>query len=117
MNAEPNQMPAAGTCFVGEPRLMIRRTLQPRLIGDDVQFDLHGGEPLQWYSTKETPPQIKKYEGPADQTNYTPLVKECVRAAMGLNPPPVTGAESLHVLKTVFACYRAAETGQSQKVT
>lgn len=82
-----------------------------------VQLDPHGGEPLQWYSTKDSPPQIKKYEGPAEQGSYTPLVKECVRAAMGLAPPPLTAAESLHVLKTVFACYRAAETGHSQRVT
>lgn len=82
-----------------------------------VQLDPHGGEPLQWYSTKDSPPQIKKYDNPADQASYTPLVKECVRAAMGLVPPPLTGAESLHVLKTVFACYRAAETGRSQSVT
>lgn len=82
-----------------------------------VQLDPHGGEPLQWYSTKDSPPQIKKYEGPVEQGSYTPLVKECVRAAMGLAPPPLTGAESLHVLKTVFACYRAAETGHSQRVT
>lgn len=82
-----------------------------------VQLDPHGGEPLQWYSTKDSPPQIKKYEGPVDQASYMPLVKECVRAAMGLVPPPLTGADSLHVLKTVFACYRAAETGHSQRVT
>ena len=82
-----------------------------------LQLDLHGGEPLKWYSTKDSLPQIKKYEGPSGPTDYTPLVKECVRAAMGLNPPPLTGAESLHALKTVFACYRAAETGQSQRVT
>lgn len=82
-----------------------------------VQLDPHGGGPLQWFSAKDPSPQIKKYEGPADQASYTPLVKECVRAAMGLSPPPLTGAESFHVLKTVFACYRAAETGRSQRVT
>jgi predicted dehydrogenase len=82
-----------------------------------VQLEPHGGEPLQWYSTKDSPPQIKKYEGPVDQASYTPLVKECVRAAMGLALPPLTGADSLHVLRTVFACYRAAETGHSQRVT
>ncbi len=82
-----------------------------------VQLDPHGGEPLQWYSTKDTPPQIKKHEGPAEQGSYTPLVRACVRAAQGLEPPTLTGAESLHALKTVFACYRAAETGRSQKVT
>lgn len=82
-----------------------------------VQLEPHGGEPLQWYSTKDTPPQIKKHEGPAKDSSYTPWVKECVRASLGLVPPPLTGAESLHALKTVFACYRAAETGRAQRVT
>lgn len=45
-----------------------------------------------------------------------PMVKACVRASLDLQPPPISGAESLHVLKTVFACYRAAETGRTQKV-
>ena len=82
-----------------------------------VQLEPHGGEPLQWYSTKDTPPQVQKHEGPAEQGSYTPLVRACVRAAQGLEPPTLTGAESLHALKTVFACYRAAETGRAQKVT
>ena len=81
-----------------------------------VQLEPHGGEPLQWYSTKETPPQIQKYAGPVKDSSYTPWVKACVRASMNLEPPPLTGVESLQALKTVFACYRAAETGQSQKV-
>jgi predicted dehydrogenase len=81
-----------------------------------VQLEPHGGEPLQWYSTKETPPQIQKYAGPANDSSYTPLVKACVRASLNLEPPPVTGADSLLALKTIFACYRAAETGQTQKV-
>ena len=81
-----------------------------------LQLDPHGGEPLQWYSTKEKSPMVKKYDGPADAVSYTPLVKACVRASLDLQPPPITGAESLHVLETVFACYRAAETGRTQKV-
>lgn len=81
-----------------------------------LQFEPHGGELLKWYSTKETPPEVRKYDGPAEAPNYTPLVGACIRASLGLEPPPLTGAESFQVLKTVFACYRAAETGRSQKV-
>ena len=81
-----------------------------------LQLEPHGGEPLQWYSTKETPAQIRKYEGPADDTSYTPLVQACVKASAESASPPVTSGQSLHALKTVFACYRAAETGQSQRV-
>lgn len=81
-----------------------------------LQLEPHGGEPLQWYSTKNSSPQVKRYEGPADEASYTPLVQAWVRASLNLAPPPLTAAESLHALKTVFACYRAAETGRSQEV-
>jgi len=81
-----------------------------------LQLEPHGGDPLSWYSTRETPPEVKKYGGPAEESSYTPMVRNCVRASLGLEPPAVTGAECLHVLKTIFACYRAAGTGQSQKV-
>jgi hypothetical protein len=38
MNAKPHQVPAARSGAIGEPRLVIGRTLQPRLVGDDMQF-------------------------------------------------------------------------------
>jgi predicted dehydrogenase len=81
-----------------------------------LQLEPHGGDPLQWYTTAETPPGVRKYAGPAEEASYTPMVKGCVRASVDLDPPPITGAECLHVLRTIFACYRAAETGRSQKV-
>lgn len=81
-----------------------------------LQLEPHGGDPLKWYTTTETPPDVRKYDGPAEAASYTPMVRSCVRASMDLEPAPVTGAECLHVLKTVFACYRAAETGHSQKI-
>ena len=81
-----------------------------------LQLEPHGGEPLQWYSTKEASAQIRKYDGPADDTSYTPLVQACVRASVEATSPPLTSSQSLHALKTIFACYRAAETGQSQRV-
>jgi len=81
-----------------------------------LQLEPHGGEALQWYSTKDAAPQIKRYDGPAEQASYTPLVEACVRAAQGQTPPPLSAAESLQALKTVFACYRAAETGRMQPV-
>ena len=81
-----------------------------------LQLEPHGGEPLQWYSTKEASAQIRKYDGPADDTSYTPLVKACVRASVEAASPPVNSSQSLQALKTIFACYRAAETGQTQRV-
>jgi predicted dehydrogenase len=81
-----------------------------------LQLDPHGGEPLVWYSTQDPTPRIQRYEGPPDEASYTPLVQAAVRATQDLAPPPVTPAESLYALQTVFACYRAAETGRSQQV-
>ena len=81
-----------------------------------IQLDPHGGEALQWYSTKDTPPTVNRYSGAPDEPSYTPLVRACVRASLDLDPPPLTGSESLRALQTVFACYRAAETGRTQRV-
>src|SRR6266446_7468907 len=64
-----------------------------------LQLEPHGGEPLKWYLNSETPPEVRNYAGPADEFSYTPMVKSCVRASLGLEPPAVTGAECLHVLK------------------
>ena len=58
----------------------------------------------------------KRANAASEVGRYTPLVKVCVRASLDLQPPPITGRESLHVLETVFACYRAAESGRTQKV-
>jgi predicted dehydrogenase len=81
-----------------------------------LQLEPHGGDPLKWYIATETPPEVQKFAGPAEAASYTPLIRSCVRASMDLQPPPVTGAECLRVLKTIFACYRAAETGHTQKI-
>ena len=81
-----------------------------------LQLEPHGGEPLRWYTTKELPLQVQTYDGPADDTSYLPLVEACVQTSLEHAAPPVTGSQSLHALKTIFACYLAAETGQSQRV-
>ena len=82
-----------------------------------LQLDPHGiGEPLVWYSTREANPQLRKYEGPPDDSSYTPLVRACVQACVaGSAPPPLTTADSLRALRTLFACYRAAREGRSQQ--
>jgi predicted dehydrogenase len=73
--------------------------------------------PLEWYSTKDTKePKLRRFEYPKGQRGYTPFVRACVRAAAGLEDPPVTGEEGLHVLQTIFAFYDAARTGRTQDV-
>ncbi len=74
--------------------------------------------PLQWYSTRNTPDsKTQQYEGPKEPKGYTPFVRAAVRACAGLQEPPVTADESLHVLQTVFSFYRAAQSGTSQRVS
>ncbi|HEY7309967.1 MAG TPA: hypothetical protein VH643_11460 [Gemmataceae bacterium] len=46
----------------------------------------------------------------------TPFVRAAVRASAGLDDPPITGEERLHVLRTIFAFYQAARTGRTQLV-
>lgn len=74
-------------------------------------------EPLLWYSSRlEGPPHIERYEYPAGKRSYQPFVRSAVRASAGLEEAPITPDESLHVLRTIYALYRAAETGQTQTV-
>ncbi|MBS0210127.1 MAG: Gfo/Idh/MocA family oxidoreductase [Planctomycetes bacterium] len=76
-----------------------------------LQMEPHGDVQLQWYSTKDTPPQIKQFEGPPEMPSYTPFVRACVASAVDpMIPPPITGAEGLAALKAVFSCYASAES-------
>lgn len=70
--------------------------------------------PLTWYSTAPAhrTEGIANYEGPLEPRGYTPWMRACVRAAAGLDKPPITGRECLRVLRTIFAGYEAAETGR-----
>ena len=73
--------------------------------------------PLQWQSS--TDPKvtgIQSFKQPNEPRGYTPYVRAAVRAAAGLEAPPITPREGLRVLDTVFACYEAARTGQTKAV-
>ena len=73
--------------------------------------------PLEWYSTRAGAPKgIQTFNYSEEPDGYHILTVEAVAAARGVGKPPMTGAECLTVMKTVFASYRAAETGQTQKV-
>lgn len=61
-------------------------------------------------------PDVQEYAGVMLPSSYLHFVREAVQAAAGLREPPITGAEGLRVLQTVFACYQAAETGMRQRV-
>jgi predicted dehydrogenase len=73
--------------------------------------------PLEWYSTRDNKnPQVETFKYPRGQRGYFPFVRAGVRASAGLQDPPITGEECLHVLKTIFGVYRAAETERVIKV-
>jgi predicted dehydrogenase len=74
-------------------------------------------EPLRWYSSQESGPVgVKEFAYPKGGRSYTPFIRQTVRAAGGLEPAPITGAEGLAVLRTIFGMYQAAETGMTQKL-
>jgi len=83
-----------------------------------LRFDRVSEAPLECYSTSPGAPsglQRFSYSVPAE-TGYRPWVQAAIDAVRGLRPPPISGSEGLQVLKTVFACYRACDTGVSQAV-
>jgi predicted dehydrogenase len=83
-----------------------------------IRFDRLGGTPLERYSTcAGTPSRTHtfSYTVPAE-TGYKPFVQAAIDAAPGLAPAPITGMEGLQLLKSIFAFYRACETGVSQEV-
>lgn len=79
-------------------------------------------ESLVWYSThpaeESAPYRAIRYDAPQSEVKptYYGLVRAAVRGALGIESHPVSTAEALHVLKVVHAIYRAAETGQTQRV-
>jgi predicted dehydrogenase len=82
-----------------------------------LRLGLVEGTPLEWYSTKDAKsPKVQRYEAAKETRGYFPFVRAAVRAAAGSGPAPITPEESLHVLQTIFAFYRAARTGRAQEV-
>jgi predicted dehydrogenase len=83
-----------------------------------LQVHKHGGVPLEWYSTLEPEPQVRRWEYPKPSVGdvYPIFLRAVARACAGLDPYPLTGDDSVRALKTVFACYRAAQTGQTQRI-
>jgi predicted dehydrogenase len=73
--------------------------------------------PLEWYSTRSGAPKgVQTFSYSDEPDGYYILTREAVAAARGLAQAPMTGAECLAVMKAVFAAYRAAGTGVTQKV-
>lgn len=70
--------------------------------------------PLEWYSTAgDAAGKVISWTGSKQPRGYTPFVREAIRACAHLTEPPISNADSLRALKTVYAIYSAAETGHS----
>jgi len=83
-----------------------------------LRLHLIEGTPLEWYSTREGAPQgIQSFAHDPSARGYLPFVQASIDCVRGKEKPPVTGAEALHVLKVIWALYRAADTGQTQTVS
>ena len=80
-------------------------------------LELDGRErPLRWQSDHPDAPageQIFEWER---RDAYRDFTAAAVAFAAGAGPPPITTSESRAVLRAVFACYAAAESGTTQRV-
>jgi predicted dehydrogenase len=73
--------------------------------------------PLHWYENQgEMAGKVQAWSGSKEPRGYTPFVQAAVRACAAMTDPPITTADSLRALKTVFAIYTAAESGRATKV-
>ena len=74
-------------------------------------------ESFQWYSSHTKAPKGVQTENPTSKVGgYQSLVQAAVDGVRGFRPPPLTGEDSLQVLKVIFAAYRASESGTVQQV-
>lgn len=74
-------------------------------------------QPLEWYSNKDVKePKVELFQYDKGGRGYLNFMRSAVRASAGLEDPPITPAEGLHVLRTIFAFYEAAKTGKTQTV-
>ena len=73
--------------------------------------------PLQWSSTiGDKAGEIQRYDGPKDPRGYTPFVHAAIRACAGLEEPPISNADSLDAIKTVYSIYDSAVMGEIRKI-
>jgi predicted dehydrogenase len=74
-------------------------------------------QPLEWYSSKDVKAaKVERFTYRKGERGYLNFLKSCVRASAGLEDPPISGEEGLHVLRSIFAFYEAAKTGRTQTV-
>ena len=74
-------------------------------------------KPLSWYSTKgDKAGEVQTWDGAKEPRGYTPFVSEAVKACAEMTDPPISNADSLRALKTVFSIYEAATSRRAVNV-
>jgi len=82
-----------------------------------LRFQPWETEVLTWHSTAESAPRgVQRITGTQPVAAYDLMLQAAVDFAGGRREPFMTTEESLAALRTVFAAYRAAETGRAQRV-
>ena len=71
-------------------------------------------QPLTWSSTVgKRAGETQIWDGAKGPRGYTPFVSQAVKACAEMTDPPISNADSLRALKTVFSIYQAARTKRS----
>lgn len=81
-----------------------------------LEMDYSTGKHLQWSLNADKPGTIHKFEESLTPRGYTPCVHAAVRSVLEKAPPTLDSHDSLQVLRTIYAAYQAAETGQTQSI-
>jgi predicted dehydrogenase len=82
-----------------------------------LRFEPQLSATLSWFSTAQAAPRgVQQLVEAAPAPVYDLMFQAAVDFCRGLRAPFMTTAESLSALRAVFAAYRAAETGMTQKV-
>lgn len=73
--------------------------------------------PLQWYTTRGVKePRVQEFAYPRGQRGYTAFFRSAARACAGMEDPPMTGEECLHLVRTVYGFYQAAQAERVQRL-
>jgi predicted dehydrogenase len=74
-------------------------------------------QPLQWYSTRnDKEPRVQEFTYPRGQRGYADFFRSAARACAGMEDPPMTPDECLHLLRAVYGFYQAAQTERVQRI-
>lgn len=73
--------------------------------------------PLEWYSTHPQAPRgVQHSPNPGPDPDYDTMMRDVVRTVTGAGPAFMSTEESLTLVRTIFAAYRADATGATQAI-